>query len=305
MPPRKASGIFSAQAAEPEAPSPGNLLSAPIELAGDWGDMLPGSALRVLDLMRRSCLDGIRLLSDRQPSGVRVERRPSGPPAVWLHSAEAQLAWVFINVGERDWSRLAYQFGHELGHVFANSWTPDARPARPTQWMEEAMVEAFSIYGLKRLAAEWTRNPPFEGDNPFGGKILTYRQRIVRRYAVLAERQGMSRGPRRWFQDNRSAIEGIGLNAYGQALSNTLACLEMGVWQYDASSAGLGGCPYAKGATGNVATEDVVYLLQGMGIDTGIDLDRLIDAGAYISSHLRRQPNSRTATAVLNKRLPA
>ena len=78
--------------------------------------------------------------------------------------------------------------------------------------------------------------------------------------------------------------------------------LEMGVWQYDTSSAGLGGCPYAKGATGNVATEDVVYMLQGMGIDTGIDLDKLIDAGKYISDFLQRKPNSRAATAILNKR---
>ncbi|MBA2676463.1 hydroxymethylglutaryl-CoA lyase [Ramlibacter sp.] len=91
-------------------------------------------------------------------------------------------------------------------------------------------------------------------------------------------------------------------DTYGQALANTLACLEMGVWQYDASCAGLGGCPYAKGATGNVATEDVVYLLHGMDIDTGIDLDKLIDAGKYISDHLGRKPNSRAATAILNKR---
>jgi hydroxymethylglutaryl-CoA lyase len=91
-------------------------------------------------------------------------------------------------------------------------------------------------------------------------------------------------------------------DTYGQALANTLACLEMGVWQYDTSSAGLGGCPYAKGATGNVATEDVVYMLHGMGIDTGIDFDKLVDAGAYISSFLGRKPNSRAATAVLNKR---
>ena len=76
----------------------------------------------------------------------------------------------------------------------------------------------------------------------------------------------------------------------------------MGVWQYDTSSAGLGGCPYAKGATGNVATEDVVYMLHGMGIDTGIDLDKLIDAGKYISDFLQRKPNSRAATAILNKR---
>jgi len=91
-------------------------------------------------------------------------------------------------------------------------------------------------------------------------------------------------------------------DTYGQALGNTLASLEMGVWQYDTSSAGLGGCPFAKGATGNVATEDVVYMLHGMGIETGIDLDKLIDAGKFISDFLGRKPNSRAATALLNKR---
>ena len=91
-------------------------------------------------------------------------------------------------------------------------------------------------------------------------------------------------------------------DTYGQALANTLASLQMGVWQFDTSSAGLGGCPYAKGATGNVATEDVVYLLHGMGIDTGIDLDKLIDAGIFISAFLDRKPNSRASTALLNKR---
>ena len=91
-------------------------------------------------------------------------------------------------------------------------------------------------------------------------------------------------------------------DTYGQALANTLASLEMGVWQFDTSVAGLGGCPYAKGATGNVATEDVVYLLHGMEIETGIDLDKLIDAGQFISDFLDRKPNSRAATALLNKR---
>jgi hydroxymethylglutaryl-CoA lyase len=91
-------------------------------------------------------------------------------------------------------------------------------------------------------------------------------------------------------------------DTYGQALSNTLAALQMGVWNFQSSVAGLGGCPYAKGATGNVATEDVVYLLQGLGIDTGIDLDQLIDAGVFISEALGRQPNSRVSRAVLNKR---
>lgn len=91
-------------------------------------------------------------------------------------------------------------------------------------------------------------------------------------------------------------------DTYGQALSNTLAALELGVWNFQSSVAGLGGCPYAKGATGNVATEDVVYMLHGMDIDTGIDLDRLIDAGAYISGFLDRKPNSRVANALLTKR---
>ena len=91
-------------------------------------------------------------------------------------------------------------------------------------------------------------------------------------------------------------------DTYGQALSNTLAALEVGVWNFQSSVAGLGGCPYAKGATGNVATEDVVYLLQGMGIDTGIDLDKLIDAGQFISEHLGRPTQSRVAKALLTKR---
>ena len=92
-------------------------------------------------------------------------------------------------------------------------------------------------------------------------------------------------------------------DTYGQALANTFACLEMGVWQFDTSVAGLGGCPYAKGATGNVATEDVVYLLHGLGIETGINLDKLIDAGKFISDYLGRPPSSRAATAILNKRM--
>ena len=94
-------------------------------------------------------------------------------------------------------------------------------------------------------------------------------------------------------------------DTYGQALANTLAALELGVAQFDTAIGGLGGCPYAKGATGNVATEDVVYLLHGMGIDTGLDLDRLVDAAAYISQHLGRPPQSRVSVALLKRRAAA
>ena len=91
-------------------------------------------------------------------------------------------------------------------------------------------------------------------------------------------------------------------DTYGQALANIYACLELGVHTFDASVAGLGGCPYAKGATGNVATEDVVFLLNGLGIDTGIDLEALVDAGAFISAALGRAPISRAGKALLSKR---
>ena len=91
-------------------------------------------------------------------------------------------------------------------------------------------------------------------------------------------------------------------DTYGQALANILACLEMGVQTFDTSIAGLGGCPYAKGATGNVATEDVLFMLHGMGISTGIDLDKLVDAGAFISGVLGRPPISRAGKALLTRR---
>jgi hydroxymethylglutaryl-CoA lyase len=94
-------------------------------------------------------------------------------------------------------------------------------------------------------------------------------------------------------------------DTYGQALANTLACLQVGVDKFDSSISGLGGCPYAKGATGNVATEDLVYLLHGLGIETGLDLDRLVDAGQWISDQLGRANGSRAGRALLARRAAA
>lgn len=94
-------------------------------------------------------------------------------------------------------------------------------------------------------------------------------------------------------------------DTYGMALSNIYASLERGVAVFDASVAGLGGCPYAAGASGNVATEDVVYLMNGLGLETGVDLDRLVDAGAWICAELGRAPSSKVARAVLAKRAKA
>jgi len=91
-------------------------------------------------------------------------------------------------------------------------------------------------------------------------------------------------------------------DTYGQALANIYASIEAGVRVFDASVAGLGGCPYAAGASGNVATEDVIYMLQGLGIDTGVDLDRLVEVGAWISGILKRDYGSKAGKALAAKR---
>jgi hydroxymethylglutaryl-CoA lyase len=91
-------------------------------------------------------------------------------------------------------------------------------------------------------------------------------------------------------------------DTYGQALANIYASMELGVATFDSSVSGLGGCPYAKGASGNVATEDVVYMMQGLGIDTGIDLDKVVETGIWISSFLKREPGSKAGRAIAAKR---
>ncbi|QMV61297.1 hydroxymethylglutaryl-CoA lyase [Pseudomonas berkeleyensis] len=100
----------------------------------------------------------------------------------------------------------------------------------------------------------------------------------------------------------RHLLAGHFHDTYGQALANVYASLLEGIAVFDSSVAGLGGCPYAKGATGNVATEDVLYLLQGLGIETGVDMDKLIDAGARICEVLGKANGSRVARARLANR---
>ena len=91
-------------------------------------------------------------------------------------------------------------------------------------------------------------------------------------------------------------------DTYGQALANIYASMELGIATFDSSVSGLGGCPYAKGASGNVATEDVVYMLHGLGIETGIDLDKLVETGAWISAYLKREPGSKAGRAIAAKK---
>lgn len=200
----------------------GTLLNVPIELAGDWGRMLPGAAQAVLKRMRHACLDGVRLLSDGQPKTIRVDDHTSGNPFVWLHPDPGGVAWVIVDIGQQHWTQLAYQFGHELGHVMANSWRQDAKPAAPCQWLEEAMVEAFSIRGLARLGANWKKDPPFADDNAFGNSIINYHHNILMEYGKLAEDQGGTDDFAGWFATHRGEIEAEALGPHAKAASLTI-----------------------------------------------------------------------------------
>jgi hypothetical protein len=161
------------------------LLTAPIELGGTWGGSPPPAAARVVERAREVMLSGVQLLSDRQPDRLRVDDHATGPPFVWLHSDPPQEARIIVDIGARDWSKLAYQFGHELGHVLCNSWQLNAKARLPCQWLEESMVEAFSIRGLGRLADSWEENPLYAGTNAFGQAIRQYRAKVIDGYRQL------------------------------------------------------------------------------------------------------------------------
>ena len=197
---RRVIGDARAQTTGPQV----TLLSAPLELAGEWGGSPPQAAARVLARMREVSLAGVSLVSDQQPDRLRVDEHSSGPPAVWLHRDPPKTAWVIVDIGPLDWCKLAYQFGHELGHVLCNSWGPTAQPRPPSQWLEEALVEAFSIRGLGLLAASWQENPPFAGDAPFANAIREYRQNLIKGYR---KQQMPGSDFASWFAANRSELE--------------------------------------------------------------------------------------------------
>jgi hypothetical protein len=209
------------------------LLSVPLELGESWSASPADAVRRVLLRMRKVSLGGVRLLSDRQPDRLYVENHPSGSPAVWLHNDRPDMAWIIVDIGPRDWCKLAYQFGHELGHVLSNSWDASSKPRPPCQWLEESIVEAFSIRGLGRLAASWERNPPFAGDAAFGAKIREYRENVVKNYR-RAGQQTSNVEIASWFLGSRSALENSALSGVEgpliirvvSELEESIACVE-------------------------------------------------------------------------------
>lgn len=205
-----AAPLLLAEAPVLGAPAARDLATAPIVVGGDWAGSLPASALTVVERMRAVSLARVPLISPRQPVRLRVDNHRDGPPHVWLHFDDDPTGWIVVDVGERDWSRLAYQFGHELGHVLANSWRRDALPAAGSRWLEEALVESFSLRGLELLAQSWESNPPWPGDAPFGAAIRRYKDNQLRVYASYAAAQGELAQPKAWFRERQAALEASG-----------------------------------------------------------------------------------------------
>lgn len=202
-----------------------SLLSAPLEIGGEWGGSPQGDAFAVILRMREVCLSGLRLLSDEQPARLRVDDHSTGPPYVWLHSDHPDTAWIVVDIGARDWSKLCYQFGHELGHVLCNSWKWGATPRLPTRWLEEAIVEAFSLRGLYLLAASWERSPPFPHDQPFAKFIRQYRDAMVERYGK-GDGDAPVQDVAAWFRATRATLEAGHDGSFGPAVVSILGDLE-------------------------------------------------------------------------------
>lgn len=203
------------------------LLTAPLELGGSWGGSAPADAAAVLECMRAACLAGVALCSDRQPEKLRVDDHSGTNPSIWLHTGKPTTGWIIVIVGARDWCNLAYQFGHELGHVFCNSWEPDARPRNPCQWIEEALVEAFSLHGLGVLAEDWSLAPPFPHDSAYASSIRSYREGILVGYQTAARDQGVEAGFGNWFKTREAFLDAQGgLDDARGAVSTMLGLLE-------------------------------------------------------------------------------
>jgi hypothetical protein len=218
--------------ARAQLPASETLRDAPLELAGDWGSSPRQAVGTVVERVRGVCLAGLRLLSDRQPTRLRVDNHQSGPPAIWLHDNPSQTAWIIVNIGPADWSKLAYQFGHELGHVICNSWDRGAVPDLPSQWLEEALAEAFSIRGLGLLAASWERDPPFSNDAKYAVPLRQYRQALVTKYKPPSNGVGRSdlcdllRADREALESGRMKFEGAAIIEILTLMESDIACVE-------------------------------------------------------------------------------
>jgi hypothetical protein len=175
---------------------------------GDWHGP-EEDARRVIARVRQAALAGIALRSPRQPKGLIVENKRDGSPSVWLHNEQADWAWIMLDMTAAGaWCQLAYQLTHELGHCLANSWQSDAMPHPPSQWLEEALAEAFALRALGRLADDWQAEPVFAGRAAYANAIWDYREDIVGQYRNEGREAGAT-DLRSWFQTKADAFRRV------------------------------------------------------------------------------------------------
>ncbi|GJD34921.1 hypothetical protein FMGBMHLM_1828 [Methylobacterium aerolatum] len=198
--------IFLSASRAVEGKSVMTMINAPLEFTGNWRNSNLADITAVVSRMREACLSDLIIRSDQQPERIRVDDHESGSPAIWLHSEPATTAWIIVDVGTRDWCKLAYQFGHELGHVVANSWSRTSHPGGPSQWLEEALVEAFALRGLRRLANGWRVRPPFPNDSQYAAAILQYRDHMLQPDLKIAQDQQIAIDMRKWFRAERENL---------------------------------------------------------------------------------------------------
>lgn len=198
-----------------------NLMTCPIEMLGGW-DNLIGPSKAVIEKVRRACLGRVMHWVEVQPSKIVLENHVSEYPSIWLHQEPRTAAWIRLNAGPGAWCQLAYQFGHELGHVLANSWTFNASPRTPSQWIEESLAEALSIYGLRQLAKDWRKDPPFPGDEAYSQEIEKYVNNILISYEDLGKKAGVD-NTKNWYLKEEDHLEhDNGLGTREKAFSNLI-----------------------------------------------------------------------------------
>jgi len=183
-----------------------SLYTAPIEVLGDWRESPLEHAAVVIERLRHACLAGVDLLSDRQPNRLRVQGTIGGP-YVWLDDQQPTTATVVVDGSGCNWCRLAYQLGHELGHVVCNSWQTNALPLYPSQWMEESLAEAFTLRGLARLADSWEQIDVLAAYQEYAKHLRRYRELTIAPYRC----SGTPDSLHQWFGAKRIELEnGIG-----------------------------------------------------------------------------------------------
>ena len=164
--------------------------AAPLSVSGAWGEGVPPDVVRgLLVYMRDAALAGVTLPPAQGPRSIEVVNRGSGGPSIWLSARNPGGAVIYVVTGAAAWSQLAYQFGHEFGHVLANSWQPGSEPALPSQWIEETAAEAFALEALARIARRWSTTPPFRGNRPYGAALSAYRDEILAKYEAASAPQ--------------------------------------------------------------------------------------------------------------------